>query len=371
MSSSSQLIRIGSGKDKVLTKEQKRFNSYINKLKKLKKETEELEAFNRDFPPRLQKELGPLEEQEILLRKELVLLLDSHPLAKKLTKRQHEKLTAIIQSEAGALISDHGMEDLKEIYDRYSPVSFEEEHKLREETARRMASNMFQNIFGIDLPDDAFDSPEKAAAEMAKQLEEHKQQFQSERGQKPRKKTAAQLAREQRLAEEEKRISQTTKSIYMELVKKFHPDQERDEEKRAWKTEVMQQVTAAYKEDNFLALLELQISLLEGKDNSLENIPDDHLKYYNKLLKNQVDELQEEYYSVHPHHNGSPYGYFYGPPYLTESRIASALAQTQTSIRQLRKILSGLNTLPDMKVFINNFRFEDEDDSMVSLLFGR
>lgn len=77
----------------------------------------------------------------------------------------------------------------------------------------------------------------------------------------------------------------------MELVKKFHPDQERDAEKRAWKTEVMQQVTAAYKENNFLALLQLQISLVEGKDQSLESVPDEHLKYYNKLLKDQVDEL--------------------------------------------------------------------------------
>ncbi len=369
MSSSSQLIRIGSGKDKVLSKEQKRFNSYVNKLKKLKKETEELETFNRTFPLRLQKDLGPLEEEEARLRKELVILLDSHPLAKKLTKRQQEKLSAIIQTEAAGLISSHGMEDLKEIYDRYSDMSFEEEQKLTEDSAKQMASNMFKNMFGIDLPEDAFDDPEKAAAEMAKQMEEHQQRSQSRR-QTIRKKTPAQLAREQRLAEEEKRVSQTTKSIYMELVKKFHPDQERDEEKRAWKTEVMQRVTAAYKEDNFLALLELQISLLEGKDKSLENIPDDHLKYYNKLLKNQVDELQEEYFAAHPQYNGSPYGFFFGPSYLTESRIASAVAETQTAIRQLRRILSGLNTLPDLKAFINNFRFEDEDDSLASLLFG-
>jgi hypothetical protein len=291
-------------------------------------------------------------------------------MAGKLTKRQREKLSAIIQAEAGGLISEHGVEDLKEIYDRHSDISFEEEQKLREEDARQMASSMFQNMFGIDLPEDVFDDPEKAAAEMAKQLEAHQQSGAGQQ-QKRRKKTAAQLAREQRLAEEEKRISQTTKSIYMELVKKYHPDQEQDEEKRAWKTQVMQQITAAYKEDNFLALLELQITLLEGKDKSLESIPDDHLKYYNKLLKNQVDELQEEYYSVHPHYNGSPYGYFYGPPYLTESRIAGAVAETQTVIRQLRRTLSGLETLRDLKDFISNYQLDqDDDDSLASLLFG-
>jgi len=367
MSSPNHLIKISSGKDKMLTKEQKRFNNYINKLKKLRTELEELEAFNREIPVRLQRELSPLEEEEARLRKELVLLLDTHPLAKKLTKKQQEKLSAIIRSEASTLIAEHGLEELKEVYDRHAEVGFEEEQQLNEQAAKEMATNLFKNVFGFDLPDDALDNPEQAAAEMARQMEARQQQAQ-ERQQK-RKKTPAQLAKEERRAEEEKRISQTTKSIYLELVKKFHPDQERDAEKRAWKTEVMQQVTAAYQENNFLALLELQISLLEGKDKSLESISDDHLKYYNKLLKNQVDELQAELEATHPLYNGSPYGYFYGPPHLLEMKIRRALSETKTTIQQVKNTLSGLGSLPELKEFIKNFDLdEDDDDPMVALL---
>jgi hypothetical protein len=64
MQSPSQLIKIGSGKDKTLSKEQKRFNNYINKLKKLREEIEKLEAFNREIPVRLQRELSPLDRKK-------------------------------------------------------------------------------------------------------------------------------------------------------------------------------------------------------------------------------------------------------------------------------------------------------------------
>jgi hypothetical protein len=375
MQSPSQLIKIGSGKDKTLSKEQKRFNNYINKLKKLREEIEALETFNLEIPVRLQRELGPLESEEIRLRKDLLLLLDTHPLAPKLPKKQREKLSHIIREEAAALIRDHDQEDLKAVHDRHAEVTFDEEQEMMEKSAKDMASNLFKNMFGLDLSDEAFENPEKAAEEMMKQLEEQKQQFearqqQTQQRRQSRKKTPAQLAKEQRQAEEEKRIGQTTKAIYMELVKKFHPDQERNEEKRAWKTEVMQQVTAAYKENNFLALLQLQISLLEGKDQSLESLPDDHLKYYNRLLKEQVDEMQQEVYAAHPEYNGSPYGYFYGPPHLLEMKIRQAVSETKTTIGQLKHTLTSLNTLPELKDFVKNFDLDEDGDESLAALFG-
>ncbi|MBD0257828.1 MAG: hypothetical protein ICV83_19105, partial [Cytophagales bacterium] len=364
MQSPSQLIKIGSGKDKTLSKEQKRFNNYINKLRKLREEIEKLETFNRDIPVRLQRELSPLESEEIRLRKELLLLLDTHPLAPKLTKKQREKLSHIIREEAFALIRDYDQDELKELHNRHADVTFEEEQELMEKSAQEMASNMFKSMFGVDLSNEAYGDPEKAAEEMFKQFEAQKQQLEAEQQQahqrrQARKKTPAQLAREQRLAEEEKRIGQTTKSIYLELVKKFHPDQERDDEKRAWKTQVMQQVTAAYQENDFLTLLQLQVSLLEGKDQSLQSLPDDHLKYYNKLLKEQVDELQQEFYAAHPQYNGSPYGYFYGPPHVQEMQIRQAISETKTTIGQLKHTLTSLDTLSELKNFIKNFDLDD------------
>ncbi|HEX8528940.1 MAG TPA: hypothetical protein VF646_02920, partial [Cytophagales bacterium] len=140
MQSPSQLIKIGSGKDKTLSKEQKRFNNYINKLKKLREEIEKLETFNREIPLRIQRELGPLESEEVRLRKDLLLLLDTHPLAPKLTKKQREKLSDIIREEAAALIRDYGQEDLKELHDRHADVTFEEEQKMMEKSAQEMAS---------------------------------------------------------------------------------------------------------------------------------------------------------------------------------------------------------------------------------------
>lgn len=58
---------------------------------------------------------------------------------------------------------------------------------------------------------------------------------------------------------------------------------------------MMQQITNAYKEDDLLALLSLQTKLRDGKEH-LETLPDETLKYYNKVLKQQVFEIEKQIY---------------------------------------------------------------------------
>ena len=82
--------------------------------------------------------------------------------------------------------------------------------------------------------------------------------------------------------------------VYMDLVKAFHPDRETNEEEKIRKTGIMQQVTTAYQENNLMDLLKLQIKLERIDQDHLENLGKDKLTYYNKVLQQQVEDLELE-----------------------------------------------------------------------------
>jgi hypothetical protein len=77
----------------------------------------------------------------------------------------------------------------------------------------------------------------------------------------------------------------------MELVKAFHPDREKDELEKERKTLLMHRITEANEKDDLFELLRLRLELL-GTD--FEHSNDENLKYYVKLLNQQVAELQHE-----------------------------------------------------------------------------
>ena len=56
----------------------------------------------------------------------------------------------------------------------------------------------------------------------------------------------------------------------------------------------MQRVNQAYDKNNLLQLLELQLELEHIDQSSLNHISEDRLKHYNKILKDQLAELDQE-----------------------------------------------------------------------------
>ena len=74
----------------------------------------------------------------------------------------------------------------------------------------------------------------------------------------------------------------------MNLVRHFHPDKEPDEKKREEKTEIMKQITEAFKNDDHLRLLELQMNLLSDSDSIVSSFDNAHLKYFNQTLQQHL-----------------------------------------------------------------------------------
>ena len=120
-----------------------------------------------------------------------------------------------------------------------------------------------------------------------KQAEEAEQRT---RNAKPRKKSAQQIREE----EEHANASRSVREIYRKLVSALHPDRETDAVERERKTVMMQRVNQAYTDNNLLALLQLQLEIEQIDHSHINSIAEGQLKHYNRVLINQLDELQHE-----------------------------------------------------------------------------
>lgn len=108
---------------------------------------------------------------------------------------------------------------------------------------------------------------------------------------------------------------QSIRSIYIPLVKKLHPDREPDENEKIRKTEILKKLTEAYEKKDLIALLMLQ-SEYQLKQDEQDKIKD--LESYNKILEEQVAQLEEEY-----------------------SALYAVLGQQQISEKSLKKLIKS------------------------------
>lgn len=294
-----------------LHKLQQQFNKKVKRIAKLKEDLAQRKQIISQIQKRVHDELQPLLDELTEQRVALVHLLDkAYPLPF-FRKREKERLVLFIEDITFDLIDRHGRHDLKEIHDKYADLSFEDSLALAEEDAREMTEQLFWDVFGIevDMDEPDFDSIEDQLNQKARELEEEKQSRQS-----ARKKTKAQLAKEEKAKAELTNISKASRRVYTTLAKLLHPDAEQDEQARTWKEEATKRVTHAYHEDDFFELLRLQMEFMQHEGQHLDSLPEDQLTFYNKLLNEQVRELEGELdmFSFSP--EGSLYFRYGGSP---------------------------------------------------------
>lgn len=286
---------------KVLSKQQKQFN---NLIKKIDKQRQTLDTIAQEFPrlhQRFESEITPLIRSYQSQRAELVRVFDHAFRSGNFRKRENDKLKHLIIEIGFELIDGHGFDDLKPIYDLYNDQPFDEEKAEMLAENQEMAREMFKNIMGIELDDEELDleNPENMMGAIHEKMqvleaeaEERARKAEERRAKKP--KTEKQLAKEAKKAEEAKNLSKSVKDVYMALVKAFHPDREPDETERNRKTAIMQEVTSAYENNDLLSLLQLQLKFEQIDQDHLDQMSEDRLKYYIKILKEQAMQLEDE-----------------------------------------------------------------------------
>ena len=333
-----------------LSPAQKKFNGLIQKIDVQKK----LLAAWQETVPQCQQEiagkLNPLRKTFSEHQAELVALLDNLYTTQKFTRSQQDKIAHLITGMCEELIGQHGREDLKPLYNHYSGWNFDAAVQEGNEVASDILKSMFEQEFGVELDDDEFDfaDPEGTAARLAEKMQD--QQRQAEEARPKRKKSAKQLAKEARAQEEEANVSKSIQAVYRQLVAALHPDREPDPAERKRKTELMQKVTVAYGNKDLLQLLELQLSVEQIDQSKINNIAEDRLKHYNKILQSQLEELQEEVMLMEMNLKGmaglAPY------EHLSPKRLLALLNEDIRALRdEINRIHHDLSLFKDVKQF--------------------
>ena len=347
-----------------LSKGQKAFNSLI---KQIEKRRSRLAAWEIAIPPYQRKyasELVPLVEEATDLRVKLVHRLDAASDLKGLTKSERRTLADVIVDLAEDLVATHDDPQMKVIYNKHSQSDYDAE----EAAGLERLKSVFEDMLGIELGDDLdLNSPEEILERAKAQVRERQEQDDAEhrarqdrRGK--RKKSAKQLAREAQQLADEQQLRQSIREIYRKLASAIHPDRAANPQEHARKTALMQRANQAYEKNNLLQLLELQLELEHIDQNAINNISEHRLKHYNKVLREQLIELDHEIERVEDTFRAQ---FGLDPledlsPRTIMRDLAVEIVNTQRTIRALNKDLRAVEELKTLKVWLKIFRHRTE-----------
>jgi hypothetical protein len=359
-----------------LSKAQKLFNTLTQKIdaekQRLLEWQEAIPTYNRKVSNDYEVQVEAFNAERIKMAQ----LLDRAYDNKLFKKTDKAKIQHLICEITAQLIGDHGKAELKDLHDKHSDVDFDTVQQESDAVAGDFLKTMMEDLYGFEVDDDMdLSSPEKMEALLHEKLKEQQdkdteRQRQREERRHNRQKTAKQLEREAKQQEEEQSISQSIRDVYRKLTSALHPDREQDPTERDRKTEIMQRVNAAYTKKDLLRLLELQLEAEQIDQAHMNTIAEDRLKYINKILKGQLDELQQEIAQLE-----IPFKMQLNlPPYvqLTPKRLLQHLAENIRAIKRdtshLREELRAYQDLTVLKASLKGYKipkdtsFEDLDE---------
>lgn len=362
------VVQIGTKKDKaVLSKSQKEFNRLIRKIETLTSELTSLREAALHIQQRVQTDYRPLLEQYSQFRADLVRLFDRAYQQKDCSKTEKKKLADLIRTIAFELIDTYGIADLKPIYDNYDTDGFDNTNAESELVTAELLKEMMATMFGIEIdPEADVSDPQKMNAYVQEKIAQREAAEAERRQQAANKKpkSAKQQEREAKKQVEARNITKAVRTLYMDLVKAFHPDREPDEAEKQRKTEIMHRVTAAYEKSDLLALLQLQLEFEHIDQAHLESLAEDQLKYYNKILKQQAEELDSEFFGLQ-HELAAMTGkptFAVSSPIALEFSLNSDIAQLKRDIKHIKADLKALADLNQLKQWLKTYRIQKPDD---------
>jgi hypothetical protein len=336
-----------------LSKGQKAFNTLIKQIEKRRTRLGAWETAMPAFHRKYLSDFVPLEQTFIELRTKLVHRLDKAYEQKGLTKSERRTIADLISDLAGELVAESDDPDLKTMYNRYSESDFDSEAAAELDDMK----SALEAMLGVELGDDVdMSSPEdvlqRAHAQMAqRQARDAVENQAREDRRSKRKKTPRQLAAEAREQVEQAELSLSIREVYRKLASALHPDRETDPQERERKTTLMQRANQAYSKNSLLQLLELQLELEHIDQSAINNIGEDRLKHYNKILKEQVGELDHEILHVE---NGFKHSYGI-PPFIDVSpgtimrNLAADIFSLQESLHALEHDLLVFDDVKQLK----------------------
>ncbi|MCP9756609.1 hypothetical protein EGI26_15700 [Lacihabitans sp. CCS-44] len=257
------------------SKLQQKYERLLKDIEKRKKQHKNLTEGLRAAVPRVISELQPLAKSESEWHIKKLLRLDEIVDEIVISKTKKEIFVSYVLEEIFLFLttSHPDNEELKNLYKKYAKEEF-----------------TFNNIpkqFDFD------ENKQSTSEEIIDEFEDHGSFESNEKNSDPKinKKEKQPNKKQEKELEEEKILAQDAKAIYFRLIKKYHPDRQQDLEKQKEYTEISKLVTKAYKENDFMALLRLQVEYIDENENDAHALADDMIERYNKILLSQLTEL--------------------------------------------------------------------------------
>lgn len=362
----SKAISIAANQDQpTLSKEQKAFNTLIGKIEVKRANLAAWQEVIPAYQKKYVSEFLPLLETTQQMKIELLYCLDRACEQKGLSSTECRMMHELISHLAADLIMERDDEDLKNLYNKHSDSDFDTE----EAAAMEGLKAMMESKLGLDMSDFDMNSPEDLIAHakilMQEQQAQHfaEQEAQAEQ-QAKRKKTAKQIAKEAQLQAEEQETHLSIRELYRKLASALHPDREPDLQERERKTELMQRINQAYDQKNLLLLLELQMELEHIDQASINNISVSRLKHYNKILKEQLAELEHETLQVVEEFKEqfglSPFEHVSSGNIMRH--LAIEIVEIQQAIRQSKDELLIFKDIKKVKAWLKNLQRQSKMD---------
>jgi hypothetical protein len=347
-----------------LSRVRKQFNTLVKKL-----EAERVRlALWREELPRIRaladSEYSPLARTFDTHRRRLLLLLDQAYSDKMMGKKDREKLADVICSTALDLMQiDEEDEAIKEIYNKHSGCDFDLDMDADKAFMRRMVGA----ATGVELDDDTdFSSPRAFFEAMRDKMEERERdegQKQERTGQARPAKPAKLSAREARHQAEELKLKQSVRDIFRKLASALHPDRETDPAERGRKTALMQRANVAYAANDLLGLLELQLEVDQIDQTGLDNLGDDQIKQYNRILDGQVNEIKVEIIALETALSldiGWEFGQRPTPKAMMRG-LRADIAEMRANVKCIEADLDTFSDLKKLKAWLKDYRIVAND----------
>jgi len=336
-----------------LSKAQRAFNRLVTKVEELRARLDRqihrldkvLAYYGKYIHPRLQRQKE--------LRKELVRALAPFLDDDRLKQKSERKtLRMFIGEQIDEIAGEEGTltdEDLQAVFKRVHGVDFVQVEREEMEEARSVMAEMFSELgIGIDLsdlrPDMSAEELAAKAAEMAERIQQKVEE--EERALRPpaHRKTKRQLEKEERMRQVEQLRNKSIASVYKRLAKVLHPDLEPDAGRKQAKGTLMQELTAAYRNNDLHTLLRLELEWIQREEGDVERLTEEKLSIYNQVLKEQASELERELAELpyHPRYQlivlpTGPFGFRLRTEDAAEIRwLDGTIASMEASIARMR-----------------------------------
>ena len=216
-------------------------------------------------------------------------------------------------------------------------------------------------------------SPQEVQSRIHRLLEEA--DAPEEKKSRPKKKSKKELEREQKQLQKEGARKKSIGSIYKSLAKLMHPDLEKDPEERLKKEEIMKELTLAYKANDLYTLLHLEQEWMSSNRERLNEMNDDQLKIYLELLREQVQELQQQE-AILVHHQdymfmttlaGGPFYLMRWKPEHQKRIIEARIVSLDLDLMKLTGSKAGRTAF--IKAELDRFKEQEEEDDFGMLQF--